>query len=98
MGKVLRASNEVLIGGHKVGERGDDFAREEVEGQPERDGEGQSRQRPAEDGQEHEGQAEADQDGDEASQSRVPVAIGGRFADLFKPNNEELRRNNENVI
>jgi len=42
-----------LIGGHKVSKRGDDFPGKEVESQPEGDGEGQSRQRPAKDGQEH---------------------------------------------
>ena len=53
-------SNKKLISRHQICERSDDQASQEVEGQAERDGEGQSRKGSSEDCQKHQGQAEAD--------------------------------------
>ena len=82
MSSFIAGSNKKLIGRHQICERGDDFTRQEVECQAERDGERQGRQSSSEDCQKHQGQAKADQDGYEAGQGRVPVAIRRSFSDL----------------
>ena len=69
-----------MVRRHKVSEGCDDFPGEKVEDESEKDGYGEGGQRFPERGQAHERQAEADEDGHEASHRRVPVAVGRGFA------------------
>ena len=80
--------NENLLCWQSIRERGNDFSGQKVENQSKSNGEGQRGQCFSEDGQKHEGQAQPDQNGDEAGQGRVPVAVRAGFTHQNRVENE----------
>ena len=64
-----------LSGGQLITEGSNDLLGEEVEHEPEGDGDGQGGQGPPEQGQADQGEAEPNEDGHKAGQGGVPVTV-----------------------